>query len=993
MLDTRCPGRRSIPRHLLLGTTALVLASVPQLAFAQAAPGGAEQTAPAAPQQPSASTSQPTVDAQTPHVTDTASPTGPAVAPGTTAGTSTSPDESGASAAEIVVTGSSIRGVAPVGSQLIGVSRDTIQTNAPANTQELLSTVPQLGNFGANAEQSTSNRFRTAGYQPNIHNVGIYATLTLFNGHRIAPVGGEAVFPDPSILPIIAVQRVEVVADGGSAVYGSDAVAGVVNFIYRKNVNGVEASGTIGFNGGRYRKYDAGIIAGHSWGTGNVTVAYEYSQNKSPLNTDISFLALGGDQTSRGGRDLRGNNCLQPNVNIVTTSPGSDPRGTNYAFNNGSVTPGLNKCGILTPATIIPDGHRHAALVTAHQEVGDRVDLWTEINYSNYQTTTFGGQSNLTLRIPDNNPYFALGLPAGLDPATISTGQFVEADGTTQTHRFYIVRRNAQGLLPLRNPSSIQYSKVWAVTAGADIDLGGQWRVTPSVHASKTNDFNSDPEVDPVGYVNASNLSTANALNPFGTAANNDPTILNTIEDQYRRNNVTSQRLREIQVKGDGPLFHISGGDVRAAIGADFRDEEALQYQTSGTPTRASQLFIVRNDDIERTVFAGYGELNVPFVSTENALSWLQRATLSLAGRVDYYSKYGAKFNPKIGLVIEPIRGYSIHGSYGTSFVAPNLGLLGHKFGYVGSINSTTGYNYTQPDGTHTLIGNIAGTQAPVYNLYNSGGGNPDITPEKATTWSLGVDLAPPQIPHLRVSVGYYNVLYKNTIYKATAQDVFTNPAFRPYIDVNPTPGQFNAAFNAKVLAEEGASPPEMDVPAGIIWDVIFRSFAINLGQRKFQGLDYDIAYDVPTASIGTFSLSANANMKLVDKQQVLPGTPYTDRLGFEQAVRWRGRAMLNWNLNPVTLNLAMNYIGSYKYNTGNTVAYAGGIQDVKAWKTFDLVGRIALDKFREGLSIQGRVQNLFDKDPPFVDTGNGYLPANSTPFGRTFEVSVRAKF
>ena len=110
---------------------------------------------------------------------------------------------------EIIVTGSSIRGVAPVGSALIGVTRDTIATQAPANVKELMSSIPQLGNFGANAEQSTSNRFRTAGFQPNIHNLGIYATLTLFNGHRMAPTGGEAVFPDPSSIPVIALQRVD----------------------------------------------------------------------------------------------------------------------------------------------------------------------------------------------------------------------------------------------------------------------------------------------------------------------------------------------------------------------------------------------------------------------------------------------------------------------------------------------------------------------------------------------------------------------------------------------------------------------------------------------------------------------------------------------------------------------------------------------------------------------------------------------------------------
>ena len=956
---------RPMARAILLGSTGLALACLPQVALGQASnPGG--NTSPG-------TSSDPSVDAERPHVTD--STTQPGSGAGVF-GAEASADGSGGD--QIIVTGSSIRGAAPVGSQLIGVSRDTIQTNAPANAKELLANVPQLGNFGTNAEQSTSNRFRTAGYQPNIHNVGIYATLTLFNGHRFAPVGGEAVFADPSIIPVIALQRVEVVADGGSAIYGSDAVAGVVNFIYRRDVEGVEASATYGFNDTRYRKYDAGLIAGHSWDTGNITAAYQYSENKSPLTTDIDFLALGGDQTSRGGRDLRGNNCLLPNVNIVTA--GGDPRGTNYAYNaNGTVTPGQNRCGILAPSTIIPDGHRHAVLVTGHQELGDQVDLWVEGNYSNYQTRTFGTQSNLTLRIPTTNPYFNLGLPPGVDPSTIAGG-------------YYLVRRSALGLFDARNPASEQSSKVWGVTVGADIDLGGEWRVTPMLHVSKTNDFNSDPELDPLGFEAAANLTTPNALNPFAQANGNDPAVLATIENDYRRDNITSQRLRELQVKGDGPLFAIGGGDVLAALGVDFREEQAIQRQTSGTPSRAEDIFLVRDDDITRTVLAGFGELNVPFVSSRNAMPFLQRLTLSLAGRLDYYTQYGAKFNPKVGLVVEPLLGYSIHGSYGTSFAAPNLGLLGNRFGFVGTQNFTNGYNYTSPSGQNIIIGNLPGTQLPVYNLYNSGGGNPDLEPETANTWSVGIDIAPPQIDNLRLAVTYYNVTYKNTIYKATLQDVFTNPAFAPYVFVNPTPGVPNPLLDAELAREMEISPPEMDVASYIYWDVIFRSYAINLGQRKFQGLDIEAAYDLPT-SFGTFSLSGNANVPLVDKQQVLPDTPWSSRLGTELAPDWKGRAMLNWNYDPFTLNLAVSHVSSFEFQTGNRAAFENGIQKVDAWTTFDLAARVALDSLREGLSIQGRVVNLFDEEPPFVDNANGYLPAQATPFGRQFEVTVRASF
>ena len=836
---------------------------------------------------------------------------------------------------DIIITGSSIRGVAPVGSALIGVSRDTINQTAPANTKELLAYVPQLGNFGANAELSTPDRHRTAGFQPNIHNVGIYATLTLFNGHRFAPVGGEAVFPDPSIIPTIALQRVEVVADGASSIYGSDAVAGVVNFIYRRKVDGIEAQSTIGFNDTRYRKYNAALIGGHSWSSGNIMAAYEYSENRSPLNTEISTLAVGGDQRARGGRDLRASNCLQPNVTVG---------GVTYAYPTYQV--GRNFCGILDPATVIPDSHRHAVLVTARQQVGDRVELWTELNYSKYNTRSFGGQSSLNVFIPSTNPYYQK------PPGVVGTP-------TVQ------VIRSGIGLFP--SQYSTQSSEVMGATFGADVKLGGDWQGTVQFHASKTNDYNSDPELDLVEAEIAANGTTlATALNPFGQAADNNPAVLARINNLYRRINSSSQRLRDLQVKADGPLFAIGGGDVRAAFGIDIRNEQAIQKQFSGSPAR--RIINVRNDNIGRTVIAGFGEVNVPIVSDENASTLMRKLTLSLAGRYDYYEKYGGRFNPKIGLVWSPFDGLSAHGSYGTSFVAPNLGLITSKFAYLGSRNQNTlitdwktGQDITRP-----------------FNIYNMGGGNPDLKPETATTWSLGLDLNPAQVPGLRFGITYYNIEYRNTIYKASLTDAITNPAFESYRTIYPTAAELAAA-----MAE---APPEMEVPSYVRWDVIFRSYAVNLGVRKFQGLDFDASYAF-NSGFGDFNLSVNANRKLVDKQQVLPGTPFNDRLGTDQAVKWKGRAAIGWSYEDLGLAFGTNYVGSYRYNNGS------GFKRADSWTVFDLTINYNLSKIRDGLSIQGRAVNLTNKDAPFVDLTNGYLPGLASPFGRQFEVTVRTKF
>jgi iron complex outermembrane receptor protein len=845
-------------------------------------------------------------------------------------------EDDAAAVEEVVVTGSSIRGVAPVGSALIGVTRDTIQAQAPANSKELLASVPQLGNFGVNAEQSTPDRFRTAGFQPNIHNLGIYATLTLLNGHRIAPVGGEAVFPDPSIVPVIAVQRVEVVADGASAVYGSDAVAGVVNFIYRKNVEGLEVSSTYGWNDTRYQKRDFAILGGHSWEGGNIMAAYQFSDNNSPLNTDIDFLALGGDQRSRGGRDLRGSNCLQPNVTA---------NGTTYAYNNGAYSVGRNLCGLLDQGTVIPDSQRHALLVTGRQRVTDTVELWGEFNYSQYDTRSFGGQTSLNLIMPNTNPYFRA--PAGSNATSIQ------------------VVRSALGLFPSR--FSTQESNVYAFTGGADIDLGKDWRGNLMVHASKTADYNNDPEIDLVNAVAAINGTTlATALNPFGQAADNNATVLASIDNGYRRINDTSQRLRELQFKADGPLWTLPGGEVRAAVGVDVRNEQARQTQISGSPAR--KIIDVRDDNIGRTVTSGFYELNVPIVGDGNARPFMERLTLSVSGRYDYYEKYGGQFNPKYGVVWEPISGIALHGSYGTSFAAPNIGIITSKFGFLGSRDQNT-----------VLTDWKTGQQIQrPFDIYNMGGGNPDLEPEEATSYSFGVDFTPDQVPGLRLSASYYNVEYRNTIYKASLNDVITNPAFEAYRTINPTPAQM-----AAVLAE---APPEMEVQPYVTWDVIFRSYAINLGMRQFEGIDLDGSYDFNT-DFGHFTIAANANRKLVDRQQVLPGTPFNDRLGTDQAVKWKGRTSIAWNMDPATIGLAINYIGKYRYTNGSV------FKNADAWVTYDLVANVKLDKLREGLSVQGRIVNLTNEDPPFTDNANGYIGSLASPFGRQFEVTVRAKF
>ncbi|MBU3077506.1 TonB-dependent receptor domain-containing protein [Sphingomonas quercus] len=836
-------------------------------------------------------------------------------------GAQAAPGAPGATTAldEIVVTGTSIRGVAPTGSNLISVGRDTITKTAPANASDIMSQVPQLGSFNTPSETSTPNRFRTPGFQPNIHNLGIYATLTLFNGHRFAAVGGEAVLPDPSIIPVNAIERVEVVADGASGVYGSDAVAGVVNFIYRRNVNGFEASGTWGFSpDNAYEQRSASALWGKTWSGGGVMVAYQYSDRDSPLQGDIDYLRL--DQRFRGGRDLRTTVCSQPNVRIGSVT---------YAYPSFSTT--ANRCENALERTLVPISHRHAVLVTAHQEIGDRVELWTELNYSNYKTHGISAPRAISVTVPSTNPYFVL--PPGVSASSV------------------LVTRDGRGLFP--NPVSRQSSEVMGITAGADIDLGGDWALNIMGHVSKTNDFNDDPEIDTgVAAALARGTTRTTAFNPFGQAADNDPGVLAQINNGYQQANFASQYLRELQAKADGTLFTMPGGPVKIAIGSSFRQEQAVQLQVAG-PKGANEI-VARDDDISRTVIAGFAEVHVPFFGPDNARPGLQRLELAVSGRYDYYDKLGGRFNPKFGLVWDPFEMLTLRGSYGTSFVAPNLGKITATFG--------------GPQEAQTISG------LGVFNTYNMAGGNPNLEPERAKTWSVGGDLKPAR--NLRLNATYFNVRYSNLIYQPSTTDLFFNPAFASMVIANPTAQQIADTIKA--------APPVRPVPPTI--DYIYFTYGVNLGVRKVAGLDLAVNYALPATGFGDFLFGLNATRFLTFKQEIVPGSGYTSLLDTNDAIKWRGRANLGWNLDPVSLTLFANYTGRY-YNRTLTPN-----QHVKAWTTFDLVGSYKIPVLEE-TTLQVRISNLFDRKAPFYNAGNGYDARAANPFGRLVEATVRVRF
>jgi iron complex outermembrane recepter protein len=200
---------------------------------------------------------------------------------------------------KVVVTGTRIRGVPPTGSNLITVSRSDIETIGAANTPDLIATVPQLNSFNT-APQASLGGFGS--FAPGMRGLPANATLPLMNGHRLVAAAANETNPDFPLIPNLAIQRIEVVADGASSIYGSDAVAGVVNFITRRNVSDVEGSASYGIADGYYSGHVGGLF-GREWDSGSLLAAYQYTENDDILGGDRDYRVQ--DFRPAGGIDTR----------------------------------------------------------------------------------------------------------------------------------------------------------------------------------------------------------------------------------------------------------------------------------------------------------------------------------------------------------------------------------------------------------------------------------------------------------------------------------------------------------------------------------------------------------------------------------------------------------------------------------------------------------------------------------------------------------------
>ncbi len=931
-------------------------------------------------------------------------------------------DDDTATLEEIVVTavGTNISGVKPVGSETVTLSREEILRTGVSNVADAVRTLPQVKNLGDFREGGTQGSYNSQqGNAINLRGLGAQATLTLVDGHRLVATGAASNFTEANQVPLAAIERVEVVADGASALYGSDAVAGVVNYVLRKDFEGVEASVRVTNQTGG-TEYSPSFTAGKMWsdlggmGSGNVLLAYEYTSRDPYLRSENPLLMQ--DLTRYGGPDNRLNGTtatVSGPANIyVQNADGSQnttlPRAgayTYYGLPTGANV-GLSASDLLLNQPNLTDSayytdyvgeqEKHQVSLFANQQFGQHVEGFLQASYSKRETFSrslntvvqnvtlspflYDANGNVTAT---PNPYYIDGIP-GVTPGSDLNVQY-------------------SAIKDFGSSNFDNYSETYSITAGFRALLPYDWKMDASYTFGRDEACNycqTGLNFNPTAL--QYRIDTGE-INPLSSEPLTDEQLAMVLGDNIQK---SGNGLDDIVVKFNGPLFALPGGTVRAAFGGERN--EAYNYNVNGANRTALNEFEYDTTEatstLDRTIWSAFGELYVPIVGPEMGVPLVQSLIVDGAVRYDDYSDVGHTTNPKIGVTLDVTDAFSLRGSWGTSFRAPSLPDV-NLFAYSSSYGFPS--SNSDPRVTNGFL-NLPGAGLTLANVALVLGSNPDLKPEEATNWSIGGDL---EFGDFTFNVTYYNISYTDRIASPDALSAYQAGLYPDYrgfaaniIPINnPVTCSNSDLSTADPLLQQylGRTLLYGGISDFCAINVLIDQRNTNLAATRQDGIDASVFYDRQFGEV-LVNASLAASWTMSNEQQVVEGQPFEDRLGFYNTpVEWRGRASVGANWHEFSGTLFVNYTGGYTNDLAvDSLGVSIAPQPVDAWITADATLAYATELraspggFVKGLRASLTIQNLTDEDPPIAITSQSvFNGAYSHPYGRTFTAQLSASF
>ena len=872
----------------------------------------------------------------------------------------------------IVVTGTMIPRTDTQTAEAITILRtSTLRHLGVVNVEQALNTVtsnvPSL-----NIAQSVGT-FSGGGTYADLRDLGQGRTLVLLDGHRLAnnAFSGNAV--DLSGIPFSAIQSVQVLREGASALYGADAIAGVVNFITKRNYQGAEIDAQInhpqeegGGSGNISFTFGHGSLSRDGY---NFMITADFTRQQELRATQRSFSAtgfnpaLGYTSTNNPGTwpatIVDGNgNFWQPDFPACTGNPFLTTYFGNCAYRYSAAT------------DLIPKSYEASALMSFTKALPDNNQVRLQYFYTRSKVTAWAGPM-----------FYLFTMTPQADPTYFPTGAGLTCEAAFQGSPCSAPPDLSGPITAIwTDPNNNRYSDNTNTEQRVLVTFSGHndgWNYSASLNWSQN--LNADGNVG--GYPNEAVLAPggilSNLINPFGPQSLQGQALIN---GSYVNGIYQNGKMSRWSVSGhvSHRVFHWFNTRHAAilAIGASVRGD---RFQSATTPynnlvSAATGLsdFAIQGS---RTAQAVYAELNVPMGS---------HLDVDLSDREDRYSDFGTTNNGKLAVRYQPSRYVTFRGAASTGFRAPTLYDLYEPATMSASTSGTMGANnpFCAP-GQYTAEWTPTVCSAQGLGLF---GGNPHLKPETSENFDFGVILAP--MRNLGITLDYYRILVKNTIGEVPPTDIYQNPTqFADLIHTNA------AGTLTPSVAEAADCTPYTQPTCGYILANL-----ANVGRLSTDGIDVSIKYSQRTR-FGEFREDLEGTAITQFLVQNYPGGPEINTVGwfnqgYEPAPRWQHIVRVDWTSPDGMWGAGLSNRFFSHYIDENPIA-SGAQRIVGSQSTWDAY---VSDRPVRGLTVLFGIRNLLNTAPPYTNSfqGNfasGYNSLFSNPIMRDFYLNLTYRF
>lgn len=848
---------------------------------------------------------------------------------------------------EIVVTGTLIRQTSSP-SPLAVVSGEDIAARALTNAAELVNTLPS--NSGSEAGTDQLGQPLTSGTaQFNLRNLGLGSTLVLLNNRRhtlsaVANNDGSTFVDINSMVPLIAVQRLEVVKDGAAATYGSDAVAGVVNFITRKRVERPELSARVNFIDGA-RQINVDGIAGFEVAGGDLVIAASYYKStrlesyKRKFSTASTFGRPAWHSVSSYG--MPGSYYLP---SIKNYRP--DPDCTNGAFPDSyknSPADAFCRFDFSGYYDLIPKEQRIQVFASYNATLGDAINFNLEAAYAKTKNTNTSSPSFPILAVSPIVPASHPDNPFGED--VYFRGRMLNGSyGPSITHNNY---------------------ETFRIAGGLDGELAKSWNWSVNATYSQQTALYNKPDTIKSAFINALNglggsgcnpatgtpgVGNCHYFNPFGSAylgtgTANSPELVKSLIGYSDMHGKASLFTVDGVVSGD--LFQLGDKPVQAAVGVQYR-RSTFRHNWGDLINAGELITLGQAPDFSgsQETYSVFGELKVPLGTIAEA---------NFSGRYEKYKGSFGRFTPKISLLAYPFEMLTLRASWGKAFRAPG-------------VYQQFAVQSAQPGVTDPKSAAFVFVNTRTF-------GNRNLDPERSTNWNLGLTFTP--VRNVELNFDYYNFKYKDLIVKENPQPFINQAHLDDLAGLTNTPAQqrvhreINGNLQMVDLNFINASSVEVEgFDAGArIW------FETGIGRIEARAdWAHVVKYDIRTVAGGAV-IDGVGSVNFNNLGRSMP----QDRV--EYGVYWSSGAH--------SLNVLGHYISGYRNDRA-------GITNprIKSHNTYDVQYSVTLDGLLGlgGTTLSVGAINVFDKDPPVAQLFLGFDPMIHDPRGRVVYVGLNQK-